>query len=128
MSPTGPRNIRPPVIRIAQVGTKRRLLENYRRRHEEVRLCSRIILNPWRAFRERHVTCLLDKARELRVGNRALVEPKTVYCHLMGWCFFRIVIVRSHQKTTAGYPDHLFEWWFARSGAVRDSFRRSDID
>src|SRR5262245_39888127 len=108
MTPTRARRVRPPVEVIAEVDGMRRLVENNRTGHEHLRLSARVVPRIQRTFGDRQVACRLDEAAELFVGDRGLVHQEAFDGHVMSRRFFGIMIIRPHEKSSAGYPRHVF--------------------
>src|SRR5262245_55654811 len=113
-SPTRALRVRPPVEVIAEVDAMRGLLENNRTGHERFRIRSRIVLRIQRTLGDRQEACRIDEAAELFVCDRRLVHPEAFDSHVMSRRFFGIMIIRSHEKSPAWYPRHVFTWRRAR--------------
>src|SRR5262245_50495072 len=115
MAPVRPGHVNPPVVTISQIYPLAGFVENHRSRHKQLRFCARIILRLRRTLGGRHVLGGLDELAKLFVDHRVPIHPKALDGHLVGWRFFRIVLVGSHEKRAARDPDHIFEWRLIRS-------------
>src|SRR5262249_22989249 len=82
--------------------------------HEQLRFCARIILGSRRTLSRRHVLGRLDELAKLFVAHRVPIHPEALDCHFVRRRFFRIVFVGSHEKSTTGDPDHVWERWVSR--------------
>src|SRR5207249_8043988 len=83
-----------------------RLLKHDGSGDEQFRLCSRIVLGIRRTFGRRHVLARFDETTKLFIGNGVSINPEAIHCYLVRRCFFRIVLVRSHEKSAAKNPHH----------------------
>ena len=80
--------------------------EHQRARIDHVREHSRIILRIRRDLGDGDMLGRLDEFLELPVCHRMAVHPEAVDGDAMRRGFFRIMLVRAHAESTAGYPDH----------------------
>src|SRR5262245_30632235 len=115
MAPVGSWNVDPPVVTISQIHLLPGFVEDNRSRDKQLWFCARIILRFRRALGGRHVLGRLDELAKFFIGHRVPIHPKALNGHLMRRRFFRIVPVRTHEKSAAGDPDHVFEWRLIRS-------------
>src|SRR5262249_50017036 len=115
MAPVGSGNVDPPVVTISQIHPLAGFVEHNRSRDKQLWFCARVILSFRRALGGCHVLGFLDKLANLFVDRRVPIHPKALDGHLVGWRFFRIVPVRTHEKSAARDPDHIFEWRLIRS-------------
>src|SRR6266542_2780389 len=100
-SPTRARRVCPPVEVIAEVDAMRGLLKNNRTGHERFRIRARIVLRIQRTL-----------------GDRQVMSRR----------FFGIMIIRSHEKSPAWYPRHVFTWRRARRlNSLSHLLRRSQV-
>jgi hypothetical protein len=51
----------------------------------------------------------LDERLELPVRHWMAIHPEAIHGNAMRRGFFRIMLVRSHAKSAAGYPDHFID-------------------
>ena len=80
--------------------------EHQRARVDHVREHSGIILRIRRDLGDGDVPGSLHELPELPVCHRMAVHPEAVHGDAMRRGFFRIMLVRAHTESTAGYPDH----------------------
>src|SRR5690348_6104819 len=106
MAPVRAWDICPPLRRVAQVDWMGLPLEDERAGDEQARVGVRIERGIERTLGHGDVAGLLHKARELLVGDHILIHPEAIYRHRMLWRLFGIVLIRSHEKRPARYPDH----------------------
>ena len=109
MSPIRALGERPPLTEVPEVDRMIGRREHQRARIDHVREYSRIILGVGRNLGDRDVTGSLHELPELPVCHGMAIHPETVDGHAMRGGFFRIMFVRPHAKSAAGYPDHLID-------------------
>src|SRR5262249_48305268 len=106
MAPVCAWNIGPPVEAAREIDGIPRLIENNRRRHEQLGLCAGIVIGIRRALSKRDVMRFFDEMLPLLVGYRAAVHPETIYSDLVYRSFLGVELLRAHLKRSSGYPNH----------------------
>ena len=97
---------RPPFGPVTRIDLTLGRGKHQRPRLEHVRQGAGVVLRIGRDLGEGDVTRLLDEFSEFAIGDRRAVHPEAVDGDAMNRCLFRIVLLRSHAKRTAGNPDH----------------------
>src|SRR5262245_42679036 len=101
------RNPGPPVRVVAEIDRPASPLEHHRTGDEVLRRSARKGFGARRPLGNRHVARLLDEARELFVGDGALVDPEPADRHGVHRTFFGIVGRGAHLEGAAGDPRHV---------------------
>ena len=118
MTPVCARYVDPPVVVIAEIDAMRGLLEEDRRRHQQLRLRAGIVRSVGGPFRDRDMAGRFDEAAELGIRHRVPVHPEAVDGHAMRRRFFWIVVVGPHQKRTTRNPHCVAHMRIIRVGAA----------
>src|SRR4030095_11447339 len=86
-----------------------RFVENHRGRNEQLRL-SRGVFPRFRcSLGGCHMLGRFDEFAKLFVGHRVPIHPEALDCHFVRRRFLGIVLIRPHEKSAAGNPDHVLE-------------------
>src|SRR5882757_7451230 len=107
MPPVSALGERPPLAEVAKADRMLGRREHQRARIDHMREHSGIVFWVRRNLGDRDVAGSFDELPELPVRHGMTVHPKALHGNAMRRGFFRIMLVRSHAKSVAGYPDHL---------------------
>ena len=97
---------RPPLAEVAEADRMVGRREHQRARIDHVREHSGIILRIGRDLGDGDVAGSLHELPELPVRHGMAVHPEAIHGDAMRRGFFRIMLVRAHAESAAGYPDH----------------------
>ena len=125
--PVGAKLERPPLAPVAEIDCVFWRIENERPGLEHVRQSARIVLRIWRDLGEGDMTGRPDKLAKPVICHRRAINPEAVDRYPMQWRFFRIILVRPHAKSTAGYPDHIAAVRALRCRVLRPN-QRENVD
>src|SRR5271168_5451295 len=106
MAPAGPGRPRPPVSVVFQVHRAGCLVKQHRAMHQILERRAWKILGIEWALGDSHVSRGRDELRELRIGYRAAIHPKSLNAYLADRALFGIEVLGAHPECAAWNPEH----------------------
>jgi hypothetical protein len=107
MTPIGAEAEGPPIGPVLEIDRTFGLHEDERARPQHMRQRARIVFCIGRDLGEGHMAGVFDKAVELRVGDRSIIDPEAVDLDAVRGFLLGVMKVGAHGKLAAGNEHHL---------------------